>query len=139
MISGFRSDVDDICAFLGCYAGCGFKSFRTFHGRHRQGGQEIQKEGHSLAILVISFFGGGILDHLKMILNGCPEMLVKIYHYNLRNNPEERSCRSEICFLKIVRFEWYVWYLKIFAAVDKTDVLKKACSYTYLIQRASPS
>lgn len=59
MISGFRSDVDDICAFLGCYAGCGFKSFRTFHGRHRQGGQEIQKEGHSLAILVISFFFGG--------------------------------------------------------------------------------
>jgi len=26
-----------------------------------------------------------------------------------------------------------VWSLKIFAAVDKADILKKACSYTYLL------
>jgi hypothetical protein len=39
----------------------------------------------------------GILDHLKIILIGCPETLAKIYHYTLRNNPEERSSRSEIC------------------------------------------
>ena len=56
MISGFRSDVDDICAFLGCYAGCRFKLLGRFHGRHRQGGQEIQKESHSLVILLL-FWG----------------------------------------------------------------------------------
>ena len=38
MISGFRSDVDEICAFLGCYAGCRFKFLGGFHGCHRLGG-----------------------------------------------------------------------------------------------------
>jgi len=47
----------------------------------------------------------GILDHLKIIVIDFPESLIKIYHYTLRNSPEERSSRREICFLKIIRFE----------------------------------
>lgn len=74
MASGFRNDVDNICAFLGCYAGCRFKFLGRVIGRHRQGIQEIQKESHSLAILLLLW---GILDRLKVILIGWPERLVK--------------------------------------------------------------
>ena len=31
---------------------------------------------------------------------GCPETSVKVYHYSLRNNPEERS------YLVVSRFSW---------------------------------
>jgi hypothetical protein len=61
LISDFRRDVDEICTLLGCYAACRFVSLATFHGRHLQGGREIQ-----IRKPLIGFIFGGILDRLKM-------------------------------------------------------------------------
>ena len=75
----------------------------------------------------------GILDHLKMILIDCPENLVKFTTTLCvtcqKNAALEAKFASKNCQIRVVS----VGSLKLFAAVDKTEILKKACSYTYLL------
>jgi hypothetical protein len=82
----------------------GLNLFLLFMGANVRGGG-VKKSKNKVTHC---FYFFGILDHLKMILIVCPETRVNIYHYTLRDNPEERRYRSKICFLKIIKFEWYL-------------------------------
>jgi hypothetical protein len=65
VISGFRREVDDICALLGYYAACS--------GNYR-------------------LFGTSSRSHLQGWID-CTETSVRNYHYTLGNTPEERRSR----------------------------------------------
>jgi hypothetical protein len=72
LISGFRSDVDEICAHVGYYvASCG-NCFGTNHRSQLQGGP-IR----------------------------CPETPVNNYHTTLRNVPEECRSHGILCFQQL--------------------------------------
>jgi len=61
VISGFRREVDENCALLGCYAANSGNTIPTFR------------------------------DNLSMEHISFPEISVRKYHYTLRRNPDERS------------------------------------------------
>jgi len=69
VISGFRREVDEQYALLGCYAASNGNFLPTFRDN----------------VSVLS------LIPLKMGPVGCRETSVTNYHYLLRNNPEERN------------------------------------------------
>jgi hypothetical protein len=74
--AGCNSEVDEICALLGCYAAC---------------------SGNILPNLeepILPIFKRQEFLTLKMWPIGCPETSVKSYQYTLRNIPEEH--RSNI-------------------------------------------
>jgi len=74
--SGFRREVDESCAFLGCYAACSGDFFPTFRNKL---GQESDKDSWTLKMLPID----------------CPETSVTNYHYSIRNSPEQRSSLTQ--------------------------------------------
>jgi hypothetical protein len=80
VISGFRHELDENCALLGCYAASSGNLLPTFRVN-----LSVQSSGVNNP--------KGVLDSwaLKMGRIGCPEMLIRDYHYSLRNIPEERS------------------------------------------------
>jgi len=69
VISGVRRDVDEICAFVYCYAACSGNSVPTFRDS-----------------LSAPYSGVKILEDGT---NSFPETSVRNYHYTLCNNPEE--------------------------------------------------
>jgi hypothetical protein len=79
VISGFRRNVDDICALLGYYAILSGSSVPTFRD--------------NLSISPI-FKGQEIQEPLNMGLIACPETSVQNYDSTLRNIPEERRSQS---------------------------------------------
>ena len=64
MISGFRHEIDDNCALLGCYAASSGNPLTTFRDN---------------------------LYIIKMEWVGCPETSVRKYHFSLRNSQEDCS------------------------------------------------
>ena len=79
VISGFRRDVDEICALLGCYAAYSGNSLRTFRYNLAVPSSKVNNSN----LCWISWL-------LKMGPIGCPETSVRNYHSTLRNIPEER-------------------------------------------------
>jgi hypothetical protein len=80
LISGFRRDVDKVCALLGHYAGSSGNPLPTFRGQHIGlifKRQEVQEEKEFLILKM-----GPILS---------PGTSVKYYHSMLRNIPEEKQ------------------------------------------------
>ena len=77
VISGFRREVNENCALLGCYAASSGNSLATFRSN-------ISVKSSRVKILQISW-------SLHMVPKGCPETSVRNYHCALRTNPEERS------------------------------------------------
>jgi len=85
VISGFRREVDENCSLLGYYAANSGHFLRTLYDN-----------------LYVSSVRGKTKKHLKMGPTDCPETSVKVNHYSLRHNPEERS------YLVVSRFSWNV-------------------------------
>jgi len=75
VISGFRLEVDENCAFLGYHAARSVNYFLTFRDSLSVPSSRTLKMGSTL----------------KMEPIGCLETSVNNYHYLLRDSPEERS------------------------------------------------
>jgi hypothetical protein len=71
--SGFRRDVDEICALLGCYAASSGNPLRTFRDKVSVPSSRVKQSNEA----------------------GCPETSVKDYHSTLRNTLEERRSDDE--------------------------------------------
>jgi hypothetical protein len=80
VISGFRREVAENCALLGCYAASSGNSLLTFRDNLSVPSSGIENPNESLTMGPI----------------GCPETSVRNDHYLLRNNPEERSFSFQI-------------------------------------------
>jgi hypothetical protein len=86
--SGFRRDVDEISALLGCYAASNGKPLPTFRGQR-----------------IGPVFKGQVLLHrtslpLKMRPIRCPETSVKVNHSTLRNTSEERRSQCRLILVE---------------------------------------
>ena len=109
VISGFRREVAENCALLGCYAASSGHLLPTFLDIRLQGSR-IQKkasspnteriQGRVWSVTGVSNIGatGFVLDFwtVRMGPIGCPETSVRNYHCWLRSNPEERSSQKEL-------------------------------------------
>jgi hypothetical protein len=83
LISGFRRDVDEICALLGYYAASYGNCIPTFWDNVSVPSSRVK----SLTVISDSW-------HLKMGHIGCPETSVYNYHTTPRNIPEERTSQK---------------------------------------------
>ena len=80
LVSGFRHDVDEVCAVLGYDPRVAFPSRRTTYRSHLQG---LSSPRTSCL--------------LKMEGIGCPETSVRNYHCTLHHIPEERNSQFDCC------------------------------------------
>ena len=125
--SGFRRQVDEICALLGYYAAYSDNSLPTFRDNlsvpfsrvMNQERHEFKKDFYSL----------------KMGPRGFPETSVRSYHYTLRNIQEERRSQANPRFrpLKVYasaldkRLPYIYIYIYIYGA--RGGVVVKALRY----------
>jgi hypothetical protein len=88
VISGFRSDVDDICDLLGCYAASSGNHLPTFRDNVSVKSSRVKKTSCPF----------------KMGPINCPETSVKNYHSTLRNVSEERRSQGMILIIRCRTF-----------------------------------
>jgi hypothetical protein len=109
VISGFRRDVDDIWALLGCYATSSGNPLPTYPS-HLQGSRSPRR----------------LMDTWRWDRYVFPETSVKDYHSTLRNIPEERRSQINICseWRTDLQAGWHGIANKLFfkgPAADATD------------------
>ena len=83
VISSFRHDVNEICALLGCYT--------AYHAKYLPTFRDDPSVPSSAFWLYWPLQIGSI---------GCPQTSLRIYHWTLRNNPEECIYRDTVCLLR---------------------------------------
>jgi hypothetical protein len=94
MISGFRREVDENCALLGCYAVSSGKFLPTFRNN-----LSVPSSGFKNQKQFLKHEDGTVV---------CPETSVRHYRYWLHNNPEERSFVLFKCSL-VSFVHWFVF------------------------------
>ena len=87
VISGFRREVAEKCALLGCYAASSGYLVPTFRDNLSAPSLKVAKRPCTLKM--------GHID--------CPETSVRNYHYSLRNNAEEPSSQAQCFFVGMPR------------------------------------
>ena len=108
MILGFRREVDENCALLGCYAASSGNFLPTFQNKLLVPFSGFKNPKITQRVVVISYrrfqttygpiFKGQESKNrpLKKGPIGWPEMSVRNYHYSLRNNTQEHSSQDTI-------------------------------------------
>ena len=98
MISGFRREVDEICALLGYYVECSGNFLPTF------------RDNLSFPSSTVKNSKRKAFDSwpFKMGPLGCAERSLRNYHYALRNHTEEQNSQEVAAFVELNRPVAYV-------------------------------
>jgi hypothetical protein len=108
MISGFRREVYEKCALLGCYAASSGNSLPTFRKKLSAPSSRVKNPRR------VKCQVSRVLDSwpLEMETIGCPETSVWNCYYPLHNSQEERSCQINSFYGLFTHYPFHYYSLE---------------------------